>query len=220
MYIMNEMKVFTRKRAAKITNIPTRRIQFYTEQGIMSDVKTKVGKGFARIYSQKNLFELFLIKELHLLGINFATIFEILIRTMDLASTWADDSGVEKGFLDFNANGEFIGNYEDFHHPFYREAGAIETDTTSSGKSISWPVETAKILHDQRRSVVNEKTGEVKDLLPEPEEYRFFLYIFDSGKQVALAVEREDSLDRFNMTNRKTGIVIDLTEIIKAVSNA
>ncbi|KKM69904.1 hypothetical protein LCGC14_1446040 [marine sediment metagenome] len=134
---------------------------------------------------------------------------------------WADDSEVEKSYLNFNDGGELIGHYKYLHYPFYREAGAIEvTDKTSLVKSISWPVTTANILHDQRRSIVNEKTGEVTDLPPEPITHRYFLYIFDRGKRVAFAGDEGDSLDSFDMTNRKTGLVIDLTEDIKAVSNA
>jgi len=73
-----EMQQYSRKKAEKIVAIPARRIQFYSDSGLLSlDVQTP-GRGRERIYSTQNLLELMIIKELAKQKIELSRIKKIL----------------------------------------------------------------------------------------------------------------------------------------------
>ncbi|UCF03055.1 MAG: MerR family transcriptional regulator, partial [Deltaproteobacteria bacterium] len=56
---------YIRKEASKITKIPPRTIQYYTDRGFVTpDVAAPTGRGTTRRYSLKNLVELSFVKEL------------------------------------------------------------------------------------------------------------------------------------------------------------
>ncbi len=56
---------YIRKEASKITKIPARTIQYYTDRGFVTpDVAAPKGRGTTRRYSLKNLVELSFVKEL------------------------------------------------------------------------------------------------------------------------------------------------------------
>jgi len=70
---------YIRKEASKITKIPARTIQFYTDRGfVIPDVAAPTGRGTTRRYSLKNLVELSLVKELTRHGFTLNTIAEIM----------------------------------------------------------------------------------------------------------------------------------------------
>ena len=79
-------KKYTRKEISKIVEIPDRRIEFYTNQGVLSAGFWKIGRGIARQYSQQNILELFIIKKLNLNGIALATSKMILHKLVDYAT--------------------------------------------------------------------------------------------------------------------------------------
>jgi len=69
---------YSRKKAEKIVAIPARRIQFYSDSGLLSlDVQTP-GRGRERVYSIQNLLELMIIKELANQKIELSRIKKIL----------------------------------------------------------------------------------------------------------------------------------------------
>jgi hypothetical protein len=86
---------YTRKQIAKIVNIPDRRVEFYTNQGIFTRMEKKVGRGVARLYSKQNVFELFITKKLRLNGIDIPKIKEILkkLETYMLYKRMFDEYG-------------------------------------------------------------------------------------------------------------------------------
>ena len=69
---------YSRKKAEKIVAIPARRIQFYSDSGLLSlDVQTP-GRGRELVYSIQNLLELMIIKELANQKIELSRIKKIL----------------------------------------------------------------------------------------------------------------------------------------------
>ena len=70
-YLMNHkhvlrlitMKEITRKDVEEITRIPARRIQFYTDNGLVT-IDRETGKGRERRYSLRNVIELLIVAEL------------------------------------------------------------------------------------------------------------------------------------------------------------
>jgi DNA-binding transcriptional MerR regulator len=70
---------YIRKEASKITKIPARTIQYYTDRGFVTpDVAAPTGRGTTRRYSLKNLVELSLVKELTRHGFTLNTIAGIM----------------------------------------------------------------------------------------------------------------------------------------------
>ena len=65
-------KAFIRKEVEKITGVPARRIQFYTENGALSVDKLHTGRGRERKYSGENILELLVINELAKRKVEFA----------------------------------------------------------------------------------------------------------------------------------------------------
>jgi len=61
-----------------ITAIPARRIQFYTESGLLSMDEENPGKGRERLYSRKNMVELFLIRAMSDARIELARIKQVM----------------------------------------------------------------------------------------------------------------------------------------------
>lgn len=60
--------------AEELTGIPSRRIQFYVENGLISVNDPTPGRGLARNFSLKSIFELFIIKELAANGVELRSI--------------------------------------------------------------------------------------------------------------------------------------------------
>jgi DNA-binding transcriptional MerR regulator len=59
---VDESVTYNRKRIEEITGIPARRIQFYTESGLVSMSEGNLGKGRTRLYSKKNIVELLVVR--------------------------------------------------------------------------------------------------------------------------------------------------------------
>ncbi|NIM96659.1 MAG: MerR family transcriptional regulator [candidate division Zixibacteria bacterium] len=58
------MGEFQRREAAENSGIPARRVQFYTDVGVIRLDEQHTGRGRERAYSRQNLFELLVVKEL------------------------------------------------------------------------------------------------------------------------------------------------------------
>jgi DNA-binding transcriptional MerR regulator len=73
---------YTNKQVAEITEIKPSSIAFYTNQGFVKpDIADPKGRGTTRRYSEENIFEFLLIKELGKYGIKLSTINFILSKT-------------------------------------------------------------------------------------------------------------------------------------------
>ena len=70
--------MYRRKEVEAITTIPARRIQFYTESGLLSMDEENPGKGRERLYSRKNMVELFLIRAMSDARIELARIKQVM----------------------------------------------------------------------------------------------------------------------------------------------
>lgn len=68
----------TRKQVSIVTNIPERRVLFYTEQGMLKDFAKSTGRGFARDYSQEDVLLLNIINRLSKIGFSLNKIKEIV----------------------------------------------------------------------------------------------------------------------------------------------
>jgi len=80
-----------RKEVEKITGIPARRIQFYSDNGLVSLDKRDPGRGKERLYSKKNMLELLIIKELSKHRVELSRIKEIIFdlpKKIDLQSIY------------------------------------------------------------------------------------------------------------------------------------
>lgn len=61
---------YTRKEAASIVDQPARRIQFYTDSGLLTpEIANPTGRGTTRRYSRKNLLQLLVLKEMGKFGV-------------------------------------------------------------------------------------------------------------------------------------------------------
>lgn len=67
-------KKYIRKMVEQATNIPARRIQFYTDAGLIKLGEQHTGRGKERHYSKIDMLRLLIIKELDKIGITLATI--------------------------------------------------------------------------------------------------------------------------------------------------
>lgn len=65
---------YRRKQVEEMTGIPARRIQFYTEQGLLPMVDTATGRGKEREYSLDDVSRLSIIKGMAELGITLSMI--------------------------------------------------------------------------------------------------------------------------------------------------
>ncbi len=80
-----------RKQVEKITGIPARRIQFYTDSGLLKLAEQTPGKGNERKYRREDILTLLVISELSKYGMSLAKIREILddrnVRSMILSTS-------------------------------------------------------------------------------------------------------------------------------------
>ena len=67
-------QIYIRKKVEEITGIPARRIQFYTDSGLISLEDRHTGRGRERKYTKRNLLELLIIKELSRLKVELSQI--------------------------------------------------------------------------------------------------------------------------------------------------
>ncbi len=73
------MHSFTKKQIAERTQLTERQVQFYTEQGVITPgVDRSKGRGRPRRYSEWNLSQFFVIKELVFLGVTVGRVREII----------------------------------------------------------------------------------------------------------------------------------------------
>jgi DNA-binding transcriptional MerR regulator len=73
------MKGFNKKRVAEITGLSPRLVQFYTEEGVViPEVDKGEGRGHARRYSRKNLYEFIIIRQLSEFGLTLETVRTLL----------------------------------------------------------------------------------------------------------------------------------------------
>ena len=80
----NEMG-FIRKNVADLIGMPARRIQFYTDERlVIPDVENPKGRGTTRRYSEFNMIEFLIIKELANGGISLEKIKGIMFTVRDL----------------------------------------------------------------------------------------------------------------------------------------
>lgn len=69
------MKDFNKKEIVEMTGLPPRTIQFYTEEGIIiPEIENPGGRGKRRKYSEHNLKQLYILKELIGIGMNLKKI--------------------------------------------------------------------------------------------------------------------------------------------------
>ncbi len=66
--------MYRRKQVEEITGIPARRIQFYTDQGVLPSVEKATGRGREREYSRDDVFRLAVVNEFFYMGIQLSTI--------------------------------------------------------------------------------------------------------------------------------------------------
>ena len=71
-------KTYIRKEVEELTGVPARRIQFYTENGVLSVNELRTGRGRERKYSRENILEILVIKELAKMRVEFAEIRRIV----------------------------------------------------------------------------------------------------------------------------------------------
>ncbi|MBA2881906.1 DNA-binding transcriptional MerR regulator [Desulfosalsimonas propionicica] len=90
--------MWSRKKVSEITGIPDRRVLFYTEQpGILPEIEQKVGSGYAREYTLKDIIVLAFVRELNLCGFSLSRIKEFLfhIRDPEIESKWWNSAKAE-----------------------------------------------------------------------------------------------------------------------------
>lgn len=92
-------QTFIRKQAKKITGIPPRRIEFYLQQGLLSGIDLKTGRGTARQFTKLNLFQLMVIKRLAAAGIELNRI-EKFIKLVgcDNSPLFDEDGDIRKAY--------------------------------------------------------------------------------------------------------------------------
>lgn len=77
-----------RKEVVELTEIPDRRVLFYTEQNILPGFQKTVGRGTPRTYSIVDIFYLLLLKELNALGLSLTPIRAIILFLHMKAELW------------------------------------------------------------------------------------------------------------------------------------
>ncbi len=102
------METYTRKDIEKLIGLPGRRIQFYSDEGLLTleEDSKQPGRGVPRRYTKRNLLELALIKELAELNIEFRKI----KRFFQLYKEFRNEPNFD--FLDPN---NFIGNTNEWY---------------------------------------------------------------------------------------------------------
>lgn len=65
---------YLRKEVSAMLDIPARRVQFYTEQGLLSGFLAETGQGNERRYSRRNVLEFAIVKTLSDTGLALANI--------------------------------------------------------------------------------------------------------------------------------------------------
>ena len=84
-------KTYIRKEVEELTSVPARRIQFYTENGVLSVDELRTGRGRERKYSRKNILELLVVNELAKMKVEFAEIRRIVNKlAKEYAPTFFD----------------------------------------------------------------------------------------------------------------------------------
>ena len=79
------MREFARNELEEILGIPARRIQFYTDEGLLiPEVDNPKGRGTTRRYSKFNLLELLIVRELSDSGVQLVKLKEILSKLREL----------------------------------------------------------------------------------------------------------------------------------------
>jgi DNA-binding transcriptional MerR regulator len=73
-----EERTYIRKEVEQITGIPARRVQFYTESGLLMLDEQEPGKGIGRKYEETHILQLLIIKVLAKSGISLSRIKEIM----------------------------------------------------------------------------------------------------------------------------------------------
>lgn len=68
----------SKKELVELLGLPPQTIQYYTDQGLVIPAENPRGRGVTRRYSEFNIFELLLIKELAKLGNDLKTIKQIM----------------------------------------------------------------------------------------------------------------------------------------------
>lgn len=85
--------MYRRKEVERITEIPARRIQFYSDSGLLHLDELSPGRGRERKYSLDNVLELLVIKELSKYRIELSEIKRIMIELPD--KMWPDFFSVD-----------------------------------------------------------------------------------------------------------------------------
>ncbi|MFZ4440067.1 MAG: MerR family transcriptional regulator [Syntrophales bacterium] len=89
-WAVDKLRGWTRKEAAEAAMMPERAILYYTERGIItSDVDEGIGRGGTRRYSEKNMVEIAVLRELYSMEISLGIIRSIMaaMRTKKNTST-------------------------------------------------------------------------------------------------------------------------------------
>ena len=75
---MKNIQLYTKKQMAELLDVKPRTIQYYTEQELIIPKENPTGKGTTRKYSEDNIFQFLLIKQLSDVGLDLKTIKQIL----------------------------------------------------------------------------------------------------------------------------------------------
>lgn len=89
------MTTYRRKQIEEITRIPARRIQFYTDQGLLPDVEKETGRGIERRYSEQDFNTLLIIREMADAGISLAQIKRFLKKIDELLAKQKTPAGIQ-----------------------------------------------------------------------------------------------------------------------------
>jgi len=83
---------YLRRDIKRITGLPDRRIQFYSDSGVLGEL-TSPGRGNERVYSRDDLFKFMIIAELRLYGIEISKIKKIFSRQSEQAEEFLKITG-------------------------------------------------------------------------------------------------------------------------------
>lgn len=103
--------MYRRKEVEQITGIPARRIQFYSENGLLHLAEINTGRGRERLYTKENILELLIIGELSKYKIGLSEIKRILVNAISghVLSSVLNDSGTYFIYI-FDGKNIFFGN--------------------------------------------------------------------------------------------------------------
>ena len=128
------MKTYRRKEVQQITGIPARRIQFYTDNGIIIPEKTHTGKGIERRYSRKNLLELLIVKELAAHKVELSRIKKIIVTEPDRVSLKTINQMFDP---DYHSSKNLWGCYLYIYEKEFEYVGQVDPKTLKKSERLT-----------------------------------------------------------------------------------